>query len=278
MKCLDGIQGPVYVGTGCVFNRQALYGYKPPSDKRRKTNFSCCCCCSGDSRSAFDIEEIDDGLEDYDEKEESPIMSVKVFEKKFGESPVFIASALMEDGGLPKGTNTRILMKEAIHVISVGYEEKTEWGKEVINPVNTIMYAFHDCRLKCHLLTFLSMQIGWLYGSVTEDILTGFNMHCRGWKSVYCMPKRAAFKGSAPINLSDRLHQVLKWALGATQIFFSGYCPLWYGYSGKLKWLQRLAYTNAIIYPFSSIPLLVYCTIPAICLLTGKFILPTVST
>jgi cellulose synthase A len=111
MKCLDGIQGPVYVGTGCVFNRQALYGYKPPSDKRRKTNFSCCCCCSGDSRSAFDIEEIDDGLEDYDEKEESPIMSVKVFEKKFGESPVFIASALMEDGGLPKGTNTRILMK-----------------------------------------------------------------------------------------------------------------------------------------------------------------------
>ncbi|PNY08235.1 cellulose synthase A catalytic subunit 7 [Trifolium pratense] len=241
MKCLDGIQGPVYVGTGCVFNRQALYGYKPPSEKRRKTSFSCCCCCSG--------EEIDDGLEDYDEQEESSFMSVKVFEKKFGESPVFIASALMEDGGLPKGANTRILMKEAIHVISVGYEEKTEWGKE----------------------------IGWLYGSVTEDILTGFNMHCRGWKSVYCMPIRAAFKGSAPINLSDRLHQVLKWALGSTQIFFSGYCPLWYGYSGKLKWLQRLAYTNAIVYPFSSIPLLVYCTIPAICLLTGKFILPTMT-
>ena len=31
MKGLDGIQGPVYVGTGCVFNRQALYGYGPPS-------------------------------------------------------------------------------------------------------------------------------------------------------------------------------------------------------------------------------------------------------
>lgn len=126
------------------------------------------------------------------------------------------------------------------------------------------------------LLTFLSLQIGWLYGSVTEDILTGFNMHCRGWKSVYCMPKRAAFKGSAPINLSDRLHLVLKWALGSTEIFFSGYCPLWYGYSGKLKWLQRLAYINTIVYPFTSIPLLVYCTIPAICLLTGKFIIPTV--
>lgn len=30
MKGLDGIQGPVYVGTGCFFNRQALYGYCPP--------------------------------------------------------------------------------------------------------------------------------------------------------------------------------------------------------------------------------------------------------
>ena len=29
MKGLDGLQGPVYVGTGCCFNRQALYGYDP---------------------------------------------------------------------------------------------------------------------------------------------------------------------------------------------------------------------------------------------------------
>ncbi|XP_061367497.1 cellulose synthase A catalytic subunit 4 [UDP-forming]-like [Gastrolobium bilobum] len=251
MKCFDGIQGPVYVGTGCVFNRHALYGYEPPSEKMPKMNCfcwpSCCCCCSSDSQSTFDdVEEIHEGLEGFEEKEEPSFMSLKNFKKRFGQSPVFIASALMEDGGLPKGTNTRLLIKEAIHVISCGYEEKTEWGKE----------------------------IGWLYGSVTEDILTGFNMHCRGWKSVYCMPKRAAFKGSAPINLSDRLHQVLKWAMGSTEIFLSGYCPLWYGYSGKLKWLQRLAYTNMIVYPFTSIPLLIYCTIPAICLLTGKSIIP----
>ncbi|KAK7345738.1 hypothetical protein VNO77_16349 [Canavalia gladiata] len=247
MKCLDGIQGPVYVGTGCVFNRQALYGYEPPSEERLKKR--CCCCCFGDSKSDFDVEESDEELEDFDEQEEPSFMSLKNLEKRFGISPVFISSALMEDGGLPNGTSTQSLINEAIHVISCGYEEKTEWGKE----------------------------IGWLYGSVTEDILTGFNMHCRGWKSVYCMPKRAAFKGSAPINLSDRLHQVLKWALGSTEIFFSGYCPLWYAYSGKLKWLQRLAYTNTIVYPFTSIPLLIYCTIPAICLLTGKFIIPTLT-
>lgn len=102
-------------------------------------------------------------------------------------------------------------------------------------------------------------------------------MHCRGWKSVYCMPKRPAFKGSAPINLSDRLHQVLRWALGSVEIFMSRHCPLWYGYGGKLKYLERLAYTNTIVYPFTSIPLIAYCTIPAVCLLTGKFIIPTVS-
>ncbi|KAK9085744.1 hypothetical protein Sjap_026155 [Stephania japonica] len=103
------------------------------------------------------------------------------FEKTFGLSIVFIESTLMENGGVPDSVNPSTLIKEAIHVISCGYEEKTEWGKE----------------------------IGWIYGSVTEDILTGFKMHCRGWRSIYCVPLRPAFKGSAPINLSDRLHQVL---------------------------------------------------------------------
>ncbi|KAM1795564.1 hypothetical protein ACFX11_035895 [Malus domestica] len=289
MRGLDGIQGPVYVGTGCVFNRQALYGYDPPvSEKRPKMTCDCwpswcfCGCCRGKKKSKSkkhgvksllggiyskkkkmmgknymrrgsgtmsDLEEIEEGFEGYDELEKSSLMSQKNFEKRFGQSPVFIASTLMENGGLPEGTNSQTLVKEAIHVISIGYEEKTEWGKE----------------------------IGWIYGSVTEDILTGFKMHCRGWKSVYCMPKRPAFKGSAPINLSDRLHQVLRWALGSVEIFLSRHCPLWYAYGGKLKWLERLAYINTIVYPFTSIPLLAYCTVPAICLLTGKFIIPTLN-
>ncbi|KAH9785210.1 cellulose synthase [Citrus sinensis] len=273
MLGLDGIQGPVYVGTGCVFNRQALYGYDPPvSEKRPKMTCDCwpswCCCCCGGSRKSKSKKKGDkrgffSGLytkkkkmmgKNYVRKgsaplEKSSLMSQKNFEKRFGQSPVFIASTLKEDGGLPEGTNSTSLIKEAIHVISCGYEEKTEWGKE----------------------------IGWIYGSITEDILTGFKMHCRGWKSVYCVPKRPAFKGSAPINLSDRLHQVLRWALGSVEIFLSRHCPLWYGYGGKLKWLERLAYTNTIVYPFTSIPLLAYCTLPAICLLTGKFIIPTLN-
>lgn len=48
MKGLDGIQGPVYVGTGCVFRRQALYGYEPPKGPKRPKMASCGCCpCFG---------------------------------------------------------------------------------------------------------------------------------------------------------------------------------------------------------------------------------------
>lgn len=101
-------------------------------------------------------------------------------------------------------------------------------------------------------------------------------MHARGWRSIYCMPHPPAFKGSAPINLSDRLNQVLRWALGSVEILFSRHCPIWYGYEGRLKFLERFAYINTTIYPLTSIPLLLYCTLPAVCLLTGKFFIPQV--
>jgi cellulose synthase A len=54
---------------------------------------------------------------------------------------------------------------------------------------------------------------------------------------------------------------------------------LLYGYkNNNLKWLERFAYINTTIYPFALLPLLAYCTLPAVCLLTGKFIMPSVST
>ena len=102
-------------------------------------------------------------------------------------------------------------------------------------------------------------------------------MHARGWISIYCMPLQPCFKGSAPINLSGRLNQVLRWALGSVEILLNRHCPIWYGYNGRLKLLERLAYINTIVYPITSIPLIAYCVLPAICLLTNKFIIPEVS-
>lgn len=50
MKGLDGIQGPTYVGTGCVFRRQALYGFDAPRKKKSPNKTCNCwlkCCCFG---------------------------------------------------------------------------------------------------------------------------------------------------------------------------------------------------------------------------------------
>ena len=53
MKGLDGLQGPIYVGTGCVFRRQALYGFDAPVSKKPPSKtcnclpkWCCSCCCS----------------------------------------------------------------------------------------------------------------------------------------------------------------------------------------------------------------------------------------
>ncbi|KAJ8899197.1 hypothetical protein K2173_012373 [Erythroxylum novogranatense] len=273
LRGLDGIQGPVYVGTGCVFNRTALYGYEPPLKPKHKKPGVISSICGGSRKKSsksskkssdkkksgkqvdptiamFNLEDIEEGVEGagFDD-EKSLLMSQTSLEQRFGQSSIFVASTLMENGGVPESATPDILLKEAIHVISCGYEDKTDWGSE----------------------------IGWIYGSVTEDILTGFKMHARGWRSIYCMPKRPAFKGSAAINLSDRLNQVLRWALGSVEILFTRHCPIWYGYGGRLKCLERFAYVNATIYPLTSIPLLMYCTLPAVCLLTNKFIIPQIS-
>ncbi|XVF30604.1 hypothetical protein REPUB_Repub16aG0072700 [Reevesia pubescens] len=278
MKGLDGIQGPIYVGTGCVFRRLALYGYDAPKPKKPPTRtcncwpkWCCGCFClrrkkkkqhhklprielktrntkQGDEEALPLLCTTMEGIEEGKEGENFGLSEPKL-ENKFGQSPIFIASTLLEDGGTIKGASHASLLREAIHVISCGYEDKTEWGKEV----------------------------GWIYGSVNEDILTGFKMHCHGWRSVYCIPTRPAFNGFSPVNISDHLQQALRWALGSIEIFLSRHCPLWYGYGGGLKWLERISYINLTLCPWISIPLVAYSTLPAVCLLTGKFIIPELS-
>ncbi|WZZ62643.1 hypothetical protein YC2023_062750 [Brassica napus] len=232
LRGFDGIQGPVYVGTGCG-----------PDKKKSSKN-------SDSTVPVVNLGDIEEGVEAPAlDDDKTLLMSQIRLEQRFGQSDIFVASTLMEHGGFPLYATPENLLKEAIHVISCGYEDTTEWGTE----------------------------IGWIYGSVTEDILTGFKMHARGWRSIYCMPKLPAFKGSAPINLSDRLNQVLRWALGSIEILFSRHCPIWYGYGGRLKFLERFAYVNTTIYPITSIPLLMYCTLPAVCLFTNQFIIPEIS-
>uniref|UniRef100_A0A803L668 Cellulose synthase-like protein D3 n=1 Tax=Chenopodium quinoa TaxID=63459 RepID=A0A803L668_CHEQI len=265
MRALDGLQGPVYVGTGCLFRRIALYGFDPP---RAKEHGGFCDCCFGrkkKKRVAIDSSsEENRALRMGDDDEE---MDVSLFPKRFGNSSFLVDSIPVAEfqgrpladhpsirNGRPPGALTipRDLLDastvaEAISVVSCWYEDKTEWGG----------------------------RIGWIYGSVTEDVVTGYRMHNRGWRSIYCVTKRDAFRGTAPINLTDRLHQVLRWATGSVEIFFSRNNA--FLASPRMKVLQRIAYLNVGIYPFTSIFLIVYCFLPALSLFSGQFIVQTLS-
>jgi hypothetical protein len=266
MRALDGLMGPVYVGTGCLFRRIALYGFDPP--RAKEDHPDCCSCCFARRKkhsSAANTPEENRALRmgDYDDEE----MNLSLLPKKFGNSTFLIDSIPVTEfqgrpladhpavkNGRPPGALTipRELLDastvaEAISVISCWYEDKTEWGN----------------------------RVGWIYGSVTEDVVTGYRMHNRGWKSVYCVTKRDAFRGTAPINLTDRLHQVLRWATGSVEIFFSRNNALLA--SRRMKFLQRIAYLNVGIYPFTSIFLIVYCFLPALSLFSGQFIVQTLN-
>ncbi|KAG4112459.1 hypothetical protein ERO13_D13G163700v2 [Gossypium hirsutum] len=292
MKGLDGIQGPIYTGTGCVFRRVALYGYDAPKPKKPPTRTCncwhkwCCGCLCLRRKKKQQLNKLPKTViqtrhTKQGDEEALPLMSATMeaveegaLEKMFGQSPVFIASTLVENGETFNGASLASRLREAIHVIGCGYEEKTEWGKEV---ATMFLSKHHALRIVQLMQSFLVIQVGWMYGSVTENILTGFKMHSHGWRSVHCVPARLAFKGFGSVDLEDHLQEVLGWALGSIEIFLSRHCPIWYGYGGGLKLLERIAYINVVVYPWTSIPLLAYCTLPAVCLFTGKFIIPELS-
>lgn len=227
-----------------MFRRFALYGFDPPMPgKYEKKNDS------GETQPLT--------TSDFD-----PDLDINLLPKRFGNSTMLSESIpIAEFQGRPLADHPAIkfgrppgalrmprepldaaTVAEAVSVISCWYEDKTEWGD----------------------------RVGWIYGSVTEDVVTGYRMHNRGWRSIYCITKRDAFHGSAPINLTDRLHQVLRWATGSVEIFFSRN-NAFLG-SMKLKLLQRLAYINVGVYPFTSLFLVVYCFLPALSLISGQFI------
>lgn len=270
MRALDGLQGPMYVGTGCIFRRTALYGFSPPRATEHHGWFGSrkIKLCLRKPKVA---KKVDDEIAlpiNGDHNDDDADIESLLLPKRFGNSTSLAASIpvaeyqgrLLQDlqgkgnQGRPPGSLAvprepldAATVAEAISVISCFYEDKTEWGK----------------------------RVGWIYGSVTEDVVTGYRMHNRGWRSVYCVTKRDAFRGTAPINLTDRLHQVLRWATGSVEIFFSRNNALLA--SRRMKFLQRVAYFNVGMYPFTSMFLLVYCILPAVSLFSGQFIVQSLS-
>ncbi|XP_057836469.1 cellulose synthase-like protein E6 isoform X1 [Cryptomeria japonica] len=141
-----------------------------------------------------------------------------------------------------------MILEEAKELAKCGYEENTHWGKKV----------------------------GMLYDCAVEDVLTGLCIHCRGWKSVYCCPKRDAFVGCVPVNLNDTLIQNKRWATGLLEIFASKYCPLTYGIH-HTKLAQNMCYSYYFLWAPSSLPLICYGLVPALCMVTGLSVFPQIS-
>lgn len=83
------------------------------------------------------------------ENESTLLVPWQKLEKKFGQSPWFVSSTLLENGGVlnasplknTDGVNALEpppLLAEAMNVITCGYEERTEWGKEVISCLSSL--------------------------------------------------------------------------------------------------------------------------------------------
>ncbi|KAL0547532.1 hypothetical protein IC582_017470 [Cucumis melo] len=231
MRALDGLQGPYYIGTCCIFRRIALYAFSPA----RVT----------EHHGLFGTRKTKLLLRKRFGNSTSLAASIKVVE--------FQGRLLQEleskgNQGCPTDslTATQVpldvaTVAKAITVISCDYEDNTEWGKGV----------------------------GWISGHLTEDVVTGYQMHNRGWRSVYCITKHHAFRGTAPINLTDRLHQLLVWATGSVELFFSRNNSLFA--TRRMKFLQKVDYFNTSVYPFSSFFILVDCFLPAVSLFSGQF-------
>lgn len=264
MKGLDGQQGPVYVGTGCIFRRRALYGYYPPSDPssdvgkleeggggKRSCWDSLCCCCCYPKRKEVRANHIAPGVRDILYEEGSQLVTTKPSQPpaNLGMCVRFVHTATIDENSMfsEEPTTPKSMLSDVVLAISCDYEDNTDWGR----------------------------NIGWMYGSVTEDILTGMKIHTRGWISHYCDLEPPAFKGSAPLNMTDRLHQVERWATGAVEIFFSSKNPLWSQWGTHLQLRQRIAYANNALYPFTSVAIFSYCLLAPLSLLTNYFFVPT---
>ncbi|KAF8016705.1 hypothetical protein BT93_H2048 [Corymbia citriodora subsp. variegata] len=165
----------------------------------------------------------------------------------FGSSKQFInsvAHALLDDSDHPRDLWSSL---EAVcQVASCTYEYNTDWGKEV----------------------------GWMYGSTTEDILTGLAIHTKGWRSLYCSPNPPAFLGCAPSGGPASMTQQKRWATGLLEVLISKKSPIYGTLFMHLYYRQCLAYLWILTWALRSIPEFLYALLPAYCIITNSHFLP----
>ncbi|KAE9585626.1 hypothetical protein Lal_00010002 [Lupinus albus] len=177
-------------------------------------------------------------------------LSEKVIIQKFGASKVFGESAAHTLEGktfTPNDNHCKSLdLEAASEVASCGYEYCTAWGK----------------------------QVGWIYGSTSEDVLTGLKFHTKGWRSELCTTDPIAFRGCTPQDNIGQMSQHKRWASGLLDIFLSKHCPIFGTLFGKLQLRECFAYIWITNWALRSIPEICYAVLPAYCIITNSSFLP----
>lgn len=119
-------------------------------------------------------------------------------------------------------------------------------------------------------------QVGFIYGSATEDVLTGLLIQAKGWKSTWCTPSPSGFLGLAPTSGPTSLLQQKRWSTGLLEILFSFKSPIVFAINGKLQFRQCLAYIWILSWALRSIFVVGYAVLPAFCILNNSYFLPKV--
>ncbi|KAK4484983.1 hypothetical protein RD792_007590 [Penstemon davidsonii] len=153
-----------------------------------------------------------------------------------------------KDNGIRVKESANLLEETGKILAGCSYEENSPWGKEM----------------------------GLKYGCPVEDVITGFSIKCRGWRSICFSPKKRAFLGVAPTTLLQSLIQHTRWSEGQFQIFLSKYCPFIYGY-GKIPLKLQISYFVYNLWAANCVATLFYIVIPSFCLLKGIILFPQLS-
>ncbi|OMP05991.1 Cellulose synthase [Corchorus capsularis] len=174
----------------------------------------------------------------------------EVLIKEFGKCKRFSESAAYALKGKKStfSNNLSDCLEEAFHVASCDYEFGTSWGN----------------------------KIGWIYGSMTEDVMTGLMIHKKGWKSALPMPKPQGFLGCAPSGGPAAMTQQKRWATGLLEILVSKNSPIFAFLTGKLPFRMLLFYIWLLCWGLFSIPELCYAALPAYCIIANSQFLPKV--
>ena len=147
---------------------------------------------------------------------------------------------------------------------------------------NNIFQVLLQGSLHCRFLysaptVLLLLQVGWVYGSVAEDILTGQRIHTAGWRSALMNINPPAFLGDAPTGGPASLTQYKRWATGLQEIILNRNNPILLCISKHLEFRQCLAYLVLDVWPLRVPFELCYTLLGPYCLLANRYFLPKVT-